>query len=772
MDKKPNPAEDFSKPRKPSSKGPLLAFFSLFFIAAVSFVLIASVYEIYKTGCFNRDCLSVVKPSAVKEKGIKKFKNYEELKEFIRSGAENASVYGMHFGRVSMDTENRAVTDNKEIQGWGAASAPSAIPSGRVMDGMSRGGDFSTTNVQVAGVDEGDIVKTDGKYVYAVSKKNVYIIDAYPASEAVVLSSVTLDSSPMGIYVNGDKLVVYGYNYDISKNKAYENLKFIRRNSSYTFFKVFDISDRRNPKEERDLNFEGNFVSSRLIGDYVYFVTSKYDRYGAYYDDEETLLPLVIENGKVLKSDESKAGCYCPDVYYFDIPYRSYNFVTVSSVNIADSGEKIGGNVYLLDGVQNNMFVSSGNIYITFTKYVSEEELAFDVMKEIIVPKLEEKNRLRIREIENAKNYVLSRQEKLRKIMMIIERFAESLTEEERKQLEEEIKVGLKRKYEDISKELEKTVIHKIAINKENVEYKASGEVRGVVLNQFSMNESGSYFYIATTKNRRWSSFSDLAQEQESYSNLYVLDGNMEIVGKVEKLAKGERIYSVRFMQDRAYMVTFRRTDPLFVIDLKNPSRPKVLGELKVPGFSSYLHPYDETTLIGLGKETDENGRVTGGIKLSLFDVSDVSNPKELDKYVLGDSSSNSAALNDHKAFLFSKDKNLLVIPVSMRVSGVVKEELPAPDTGTVVMPDPITFSNFNGAVVFSIDKYRFNLRGKIDHYDLSAAGKKWGYDYNTAVKRSLYIKDALYTLSNMYLKANSLDDLKEIKSLILDKTQ
>ena len=126
----------------------------------------------------------------------------------------------------------------------------------------------------------------------------------------------------------------------------------------------------------------------------------------------------------------------------------------------------------------------------------------------------------------------------------------------------------------------------------------------------------------------------------------------MKVVGKVEKLAEGEKIYSVRFMQNRAYLVTFKQIDPLFVIDLEDPTNPKVLGELKIPGFSNYLHPYDETTLIGLGKDS---GNWNAGLKLSLFDVSDVKNPKEIDNYVFENGRGDSIALNDHKAFLFSK---------------------------------------------------------------------------------------------------------------------
>lgn len=717
----------------------------------------------------------IVKPPIISEKdgAIKKFKDYGELKDFLSKGVNDISnLYGM--GLSGMD--GFALTDGiarKEIttsESWGAENKPSGVP----MELGIGNDDYSTTNIQVAGVDEGDIIKTDGECIYAVSGNEVSIAKAYPAEDAKIVSTIKFDSAPNGIYISGNKLAVYGQNYNVEYSvEEYENI-LPRRNSSYTYLKIFDVSDKSNPKEEKTLDFEGNFVNSRMIKDYVYLVTQANPYYYAF--DKEIPVPLIIEDEKVITVDPNSptdkfcVRCVSPDVYYFDIPYHSYNLTSVNAINIADSGKKVNSEVYVLDGNQNSMFVSRDNIYITFAKYVSEEELTIGVVmemiKEKIYPRLSAKDREMVSEIEKTENYILSPQEKFAKIAMILQKY-ESVFANDSDNFEKELEERVKQKYEDISKELEKTMIHKIAINGKSLKYESFGEVPGVVLNQFSMDEDGGYFRIATTKNRTWSNFVD-TEERESYNNLYVLDDNMKVVGEVEGLAKGERIYSVRFMQNRAYMVTFRQTDPLFVIDLSSPANPKVLGKLKVPGFSSYLHPYDETTLIGLGKETDDSGRITGGVKLSLFDVADVENPKELDKYVLGDTSSSSIAIDDHKAFLFSKDKNLLVIPVNMRDKtwGISFKE----DEKLNIMPTPLNKKYFNGAAVFSIDKYRFNLRGKIDHSDTDD-NSNW-YDYNKAVKRSLYIKDALYTFSDKYIKANSLADLKEINTLKLNASE
>lgn len=388
-----------------------------------------------------------------------------------------------------------------------------------------------------------------------------------------------------------------------------------------------------------------------MIGDYVYFVTNYYNYY---YVQNEPIIPRILEDGEVLAQEcEGSTRCFAPEVYYFDLPYDSYNLTSVTAINIKNNQEDINGEVYMLTSAQ-NMYVSKNNLYITYTKHISEYELIMEVTKEIVYSSLSDKNKSRIEEIEAVSNYILSKSEKMSKISRILERYIMSLSEEEQEDLQEELEIKLKEKYKSLAQELEKTVIHKIAVNKGDLEYQTHGEVPGYALNQFSMDEQAGYFRIATTKNRTWSEYIEDEEEKESYSNLYVLDKDMKIVGSVERLALGERIYSVRFMQDRAYLVTFKQTDPLFVIDLKNPVNPRVLGELKIPGFSNYLHPYDNDYLIGIGKDTKETewgGVRTLGLKLSLFDVSDVSDPKEVDTYVMGDAGSDSIALNDHKAF-------------------------------------------------------------------------------------------------------------------------
>ncbi|MEM4397945.1 MAG: beta-propeller domain-containing protein, partial [Candidatus Woesearchaeota archaeon] len=301
--------------------------------------------------------------------------------------------------------------------------------------------------------------------------------------------------------------------------------------------------------------------------------------------------------------------------------------------------------------------------------------------------------------------------------------------------------------------ELKRTIIHKIQIKDGNLKYIAKGEVKGYLLNQFSMDEHNENLRVATTFDA-WTSGKSI-----TYNNIYVLNKDMKVIGKLEKIAPDERIYSTRFLGDRLYMVTFQRIDPFFVIDLSNPEKPEILGELKIPGFSDYLHPYDENTIIGLGKDTKENEWntiSTNGIKLALFDVKDVNNPKLIDQYIIGKEGTDSEALYNHKAFLFSKNKNLLVIPVRET-------------KGKEVFDSRWGYRQkvWQGAYVFDISKQGFKLKGKVSHAETEEY-PYWYYGSPNAIKRSLFMDDVLYTISQKKIEMNNLDDLETINSITL----
>jgi len=232
----------------------------------------------------------------------------------------------------------------------------------------------------------------------------------------------------------------------------------------------------------------------------------------------------------------------------------------------------------------------------------------------------------------------------------------------------------------------------------------------------------------------------------DSQNNVYVLDMNLSVVGSVENIASGEQIYATRFIGDTCYLVTFKQVDPFFVIDLADPFNPTVIGEVKIPGYSTYLHPYDETHIIGLGREGSN-------VKISLFDVSDMTTPVEISNYTIENNETEwswteSSALYEHKAFLFSKEKNLLVIP-----AGLYSKE---------------------SAYVFNITiEAGFTLKGIISHDVLTGDQNEeekpyYYYDYGNSIQRSLYINNVLYTISTNMVKLNDISSLAELSSVTL----
>lgn len=276
------------------------------------------------------------------------------------------------------------------------------------------------------------------------------------------------------------------------------------------------------------------------------------------------------------------------------------------------------------------------------------------------------------------------------------------------------------------------TAIYKLSIDKTTVQMTAQGKVPGSVLNQFSMDEHDGHVRIATTEGSAWGTTAN------SKNHLFILDENLKQVGAVNDLAKGERIYSARFMGDKAYLVTFKETDPLFVIDTKNPKAPKVLGELKIPGFSNYLHPIGENHLLGIGYDTEvrmEEGSkepvvLTKGMKLSLFDVSDFNNPKEQQAVVIGGRGTFSAVQYDHKALFRDPRQSYYGFPVTIYSQTDEEDQLKYEGTG---------------AQIYKVTPKGIELAA--DMIEKARPGEQYEDSYNV-VQRLLYIDDELFTVS------------------------
>ncbi len=654
---------------------------------------------------------------------LKKFSSYQELSDFLSEKSESYpfSALGGAF---------RAAT-----------GGTGALPLAGVEESKAAASeDYSTTNIQVAGVDEADIVKNDGKYAYVLSRYNnsVLIIDAWPAEDAQILSRIAVDGNPEEIFVNGDRLVIFGSSsgwWPCRGEICILAEPDSRGGFVYTppkaMILLYDISDKSSPVLKNNITMDGSYHDSRMVGDWVYAIINTDAGY------QNVTLPNITHNGIVTTVQPS-------EVYYYDIVDYYYRFTTVLGVNIKDDAAEPSRKT-LLTGWTENIFVSQNRIYLTHKKMVS----FFDYMEKTInafKPYMPA-------DVSGKIDAVLAsdkkKSEKWEEASEIMSNWTRELDYDEWQRVQNATMQVFYEIEVEILQESDKSTIYAISINNGQIDFSASGEVPGGILNQFSMDEYNGYFRVATTTTEMpaaWMQF----RQPTTHNNVYILDSGLNVVGRLEKLAEGETIYSARFMGERAYLVTFRRIDPLFVIDVSSPTSPQVLGQLKIPGFSEYLHPYDENHVIGVGKEVPEvpeGGRVIPeGVKLALFDVTDVANPKEISKYVIGNTSTYSEALNDHKAFLFSKSKELLVIPIH--------------DWGWWGEKETKTY---NGAYVFRLTlENGFELRGEVGH----AKDNEWG----SYVHRSFYIDNVLYTLSDQLLKANSLTDLTEIKAVELPK--
>lgn len=582
---------------------------------------------------------------------------------------------------------------------------PAATPAPVATPGAGGSKDYSTVNNQVEGVDEADVVQTDGDYIYQVNKNRIIVARAYPANELEIVNEIkfTEDTSftPSQLLMGDKKLIVIGQKttkatitptppartplpsgvtatpYKVSPYTVYQ---------AVTKAIIFDIKDKTTINRIRDIEIEGSYFSSRKIGSYLYLIANKqilgeYDQ-PAYFDSKQ--------------GDMRKIGL--DSIRYFPEAVRS-NYMSIAGLNVDEPNSKVYISSYLGGG--QNVFVSQNNIYVAETNYF------------------------------------------LRPITFAAD------------------SPGVLRDKTTPTRNSQDTLVYKFAMENGNVTFAGKGEVPGTILNQFSMDEYNGYFRIATTLGN--------VIGGGSANNLYIADKELKVTGKIENIAPGEKIYSTRFMGDRGYMVTFKKIDPLFVFDLKDPSNPVILGKLKIPGYSDYLHPYDENHIIGFGKDTSESSSGSfawyQGMKVALFDITDVNNPIEKFKEIIGDRGTDSELLSNHKALLFSKSKNLMAFPVTlMEIPEDIKKSTDADSSSS-----QYGHFTFQGAYVYNIDlENGFKLKGRITHIpqeDYIRYGQSY-YRDNNYVERAMYINDTLYTLSKGKIKANKLDDLSEIKTL------
>jgi len=616
--------------------------------------------------------------------------SYDNLKDLLTHAQ---SYNGNYYNRVSTDGA---------FQELSSQFASKAKSPGALADTAQAGIDYSKTNTQVAGVDEADIVKTDGTYIYQVSQERVVVVKAQPAEDMAVVSTLDFagkDFTPLEMYVDEKHLVLIGTTRSRVLQPEYrlENKSRIGIIPPYyhnetTSAIIYSISDKSNPRKLRELELNGSYVSSRKIGSSFYLVANQYLYY---YPGGEIAQPrplyrdTAVQDG-FLAIDYPEIKCF-PD-------FIRPSYLIVAGLNLDRPQQQANVSAYLGSG--ENIYASAGNLYVAVTSY----------------PQF-------FRDSQN----------------LTLPWYNNNVTK-----------------------------IYKFSLNEGNINYTARGEVPGQILNQFSMDEYLGNFRIATTQGDMWRT-----DEYTSRNSVFILDEQLKITGRLENIAPGEKIYSARFIGDRCYLVTFKTVDPFFVLDLKDPQKPAILGALKMPGYSDYLHPYDENHVIGFGKDTIELSNAYSnnpndtmafylGMKMAVFDVTDVNHPVVMFKETIGDRGTDSELLQNHKALLFDKDKNLLAFPVKVMVTDDSQN-----NTGSNI-PQYGNFT-FQGAYVYSLDLINgFSLKGKLTHLtaeDYLKAGNYW-YNSDKDITRILYINDVLYTLSNSMIMANSLGDLREIKRL------
>lgn len=439
-------------------------------------------------------------------------------------------------------------------------------------DGSAGTGAYSTTNLQVEGVDEGDLVKTDGTYIYILSAGSwlrIVKADSMELVKEISTEEIGSNVTYQEMYVDDGLLLLTADQYEngLKKSTEYTDCTedvYYMDDSNKTILVTYDISDPSNPRLAGKVSQDGCYRTSRKVGDYVYLFSDYY--YNAdKNDDSDTLIPRV--NGSRISEDE----IYVPN------EINDSRYLVMSSIDVKDPGNIKDEKALINSGEQ--FHVTESSIYV----------IRYDWNYE--------KNGNQI--------------------------------------------------YTDFIR---------FSMKNGDIQAQAAASLKGELTDTFAVNEYRGYLRVLLTD---WSG----TAEDGPVNRVYVLDKDMKICGKIDHLAQGETIYSARFMGDKGYFVTYRNTDPLFSVDFSDPENPRILGELKVTGFSEYLHFYGEGKLLGLGWETNPNSGEILGLKLSMYDVGDSENVVEENKLILKNVD-NCGGLYDYKSVLVDANENLIGITI------------------------------------------------------------------------------------------------------------
>lgn len=539
---------------------------------------------------------------------LKAFASCNELestiKEIVKNKLENGNLYCG--GDIVYDMPTTTPSD--------PTSSPDML--GEAGDGSSSPVQFTDTNIQEAGIDESDIVKTDGTHVFALGTSKLHIAKAWPAADFGEVASVDIEGTPKSLYIKDNTVVVFStmYSSDIFDKDETDTYNYCQ--NGVTKVTLIDVRSINAPSILRETYLEGSIVSDRRIDNMLYIVMSaniRTDFLNTGTSDYDQDYDVALSENKAL-AEAATLNDFLP---------RRYT-----------KAKKV---VALEASFDINTTTTCGNY--NFSEDTKGSSLTQIVTIDLGTPLADESSVV----ILGSKGTVYASDKSI---------FIASPTQNS---------WWLDGAYSD------ETAIHRFAVDDEGKlpTYFGGRIIPGHMLNQFSMGEYEGFLRVATTVNVMGQ------QENSVNNNVFVLDSNstdLPIKGAVQEIAGGERIYAVRFIRDRGFVVTFRQVDPLFVIDLSDPVKPSLTGELKVPGYSTYLHPFDDGTLIGLGRgvEAMNDFVVNEGLQLSLFDVSNASSPSALEQIEIGSAGTGSEALDDHHAFTFDAGRSLLALPVEL----------------------------------------------------------------------------------------------------------
>jgi len=620
------------------------------FVLAIGLSVVASQYNLLAPFLENNEGLSGLIAPVIHQSGaeaIKSFASEQDFKNYLAKASEAQSVSSGAYGRGG-GPAMKSLSVGTEA-GIAPQAMDNAAPSS-VGTGGGTAARVSDTNVQVAGIDEPDIVKTDGQNIYT-SSENYFRYYGSPilmekgvsGGGSVGVQSEIAPIMPPNFPQETTKIIKAFPPKELAKiGKIDNNGTLLLAGNILVIFTPqsifgYDISDVKNPSQKWTIKLQSNSSASgiRKYGDKIYMIVQNQINY--YH-------PCPIEP---LTLGDQPVSIACNRVYHPASAVQTDITYSAMVINPA-TGETENSIAFTGSSGNSIMYMSPDAIYITYSMPGDLVKFALNFFKASsgIVPEAV------ISRIEKLAGYDLSYYTKVNELSYIIDQYRSSLTDDDRLKFDNDINNKMQAYLEAHNREMDKTGIVKIGVS--DFKVLANGSVPGSLLNQFSMDENGGFLRLASTigQNGWWGL--GFGTQSQSVNDVYVLDKDMKIAGSVKDLGKGERIYSVRFIEDKGYVVTYKQMDPFYVIDLSDPKNPAMKGELKIPGFSSYLHPIAKNIILGVGQENNQ-------VKLSLFDVTDASNPTEISKYNLNEYWTEVSS--NHHAFLQDAMHNIFFLP-------------------------------------------------------------------------------------------------------------